>query len=207
MSVREKNKNYVIEVALDLFVKNGINNTKISEIAEAAGITERSIYRYFQSKSELVFQTAMLFWQDTTNQAEAALVASQNAEATGAQQIRVVLGAYAQQYFAEKEKLIFEQEAEIFLYKNDKVVLFENKPPTHYASSTAPLAKAIQHGVEDGTVRNDIDLETLYHNTYNALLGLMHKMAITEYDHQLGHGISAEKRLDVFCDTLLASFT
>ena len=35
-------------------------------------------------------------------------------------------------------------------------------------------------GIEDGSVRDDVDIEDLYYNTYDSLLGLMQKMAIDE---------------------------
>lgn len=45
----------ILSVALSLFFKNGYKNTKISDIAEAAGISKGLVYRYFESKAEILF--------------------------------------------------------------------------------------------------------------------------------------------------------
>ena len=44
---REKNIRLVTEKALDCFLENGIEKTKIADIARLSGLTERSVFRYF----------------------------------------------------------------------------------------------------------------------------------------------------------------
>ena len=59
--LRTQNIQNVTEKALVCFIKNGITNTKVSEIAKAAGLTERSVYRYFPTKSDIVISAAARF--------------------------------------------------------------------------------------------------------------------------------------------------
>jgi TetR/AcrR family transcriptional regulator, regulator of mycofactocin system len=40
--------------ALDLFIRNGYNETTIDQIVEAAGISQRSFFRYFATKDDLL---------------------------------------------------------------------------------------------------------------------------------------------------------
>ena len=56
--LKTQNIRTVTEKALVCFIKNGITNTKVSEIAKAAGLTERSVYRYFPTKSDIVISAA-----------------------------------------------------------------------------------------------------------------------------------------------------
>ncbi|MBP3539223.1 MAG: helix-turn-helix transcriptional regulator, partial [Oscillospiraceae bacterium] len=51
--LRERNIQLVTEKAVECFVERGIENTRVSDIAKAAGLTERSVYRYFPKKSDL----------------------------------------------------------------------------------------------------------------------------------------------------------
>ena len=44
--VREQNIALVTQSALACFVENGIEKTTIRDIAQHAGLTERSVYRY-----------------------------------------------------------------------------------------------------------------------------------------------------------------
>ena len=43
------------EVALELFVSNGFAETTVDEIADAAGISRRTLFRYYPSKNDLVW--------------------------------------------------------------------------------------------------------------------------------------------------------
>ena len=59
---REKNIRLVTEKALDCFLENGIEKTKISDIAQLSGLTERSVFRYFETKADLVLAASLLYW-------------------------------------------------------------------------------------------------------------------------------------------------
>ena len=141
---KQNNKNRVIQHALVCFIDQGIDGTTIAEIAERAGLTERSVYRYFSSKSDLVLETALLFWEDAMNRAAALYDSGLFSDLCGAEQIRMILRAYAELYFTEPEKLIFVHEAEIYLYKYELSRLSGNMPPAAYHEFRAPLARAIR---------------------------------------------------------------
>jgi TetR/AcrR family fatty acid metabolism transcriptional regulator len=51
----DKKKTSIIEAALDIFAEKGYENTKISELAKIAGVSEATIYEYFESKEDLLF--------------------------------------------------------------------------------------------------------------------------------------------------------
>jgi TetR/AcrR family transcriptional regulator, regulator of mycofactocin system len=44
----------IVEVALDLFSRQGFSRTTVDEIAAAAGVGRRTIFRYFPSKNDIV---------------------------------------------------------------------------------------------------------------------------------------------------------
>lgn len=202
--LREQNKRTVIEAALGCFIEQGIEQTKISEVARRAELTERSIYRYFETKADLVLAAALLFWEDNQQKIEHAYEKNAHGK-SGIAQIYEILCAYADLYFTARQKIIFVQEAEGYLNRNGKSALLDNKPPTPFKSSHAPLANAIRAGIADGSVKTSADVELLYYNTYDALLGLLQKMAITQ-DGAATNGIDARQRLTHFCKLLTASF-
>ena len=51
----DKKKTSIIQAALDIFVEKGYESTKISEIARNAGVSEATIYEYFEGKEDLLF--------------------------------------------------------------------------------------------------------------------------------------------------------
>lgn len=56
MNIKKQNRNrLIIEKAEELFSVQGYQNTTISQIARASGVSEAAIYEYFKSKDDLLF--------------------------------------------------------------------------------------------------------------------------------------------------------
>lgn len=53
---RAQTKQRLQQAALELFRRDGFAATSVAEIAEAAGVTERTFFRYFPSKEAVLFQ-------------------------------------------------------------------------------------------------------------------------------------------------------
>lgn len=203
--IRMQNKEKVVEAAIECFVQKGIVDTKISEIAKRAGVTDRSVYRYFKTKAEIVLATALLFWQKIVIQSEIAYKRGEFENFSAKQQIGLILNTYAEHFFTDKDKIIFILEAEAYLYRSKMLKLISNKPPASFESGTAPLCKAINKGLADGTIKSREKAKILYYNAYDSLLGLMQKMAISAYDAP-SHTVDERARLTEFCDMLVNQF-
>ena len=108
---KEENISRVVTHALICFVDKGIDAAKVSDIAKMAGLTERSVFRYFESKSDLVLETALLFWRKVMEQA-ALVCRDRQAGKLGADRIYAVLLAYAEILFTSRQELVFVHEAE-----------------------------------------------------------------------------------------------
>jgi AcrR family transcriptional regulator len=52
---KQKTRDTIIKVALDLFAERGYEQTTIADIAEAAEVSPRTIFAYFPSKEDIVF--------------------------------------------------------------------------------------------------------------------------------------------------------
>jgi AcrR family transcriptional regulator len=51
--IRDERKEQILRTAAEVFERNGLANTKISDLAEAAGISQGLLYRYFANKEEV----------------------------------------------------------------------------------------------------------------------------------------------------------
>ena len=50
----EERPRELLEAALDVFAQRGYRNTRLDDVAEAAGVTKGAIYHYFDTKEELL---------------------------------------------------------------------------------------------------------------------------------------------------------
>ncbi len=51
---REKKKDRILQAAMRLFARRGIADTKMEDVAKAAGIAKGTIYEYFKNREELL---------------------------------------------------------------------------------------------------------------------------------------------------------
>ena len=89
---------------MDLFVERGYDQTTVAEIAERAGLTERTFFRHFSDKREVLFQGGEIL-QEAMVQALAAAPAA----ATPLGAIRAALDAVAQFFDGRHDRAQFRQ--------------------------------------------------------------------------------------------------
>ena len=65
---KQRTRQAIADTALRLFVERGFDRVRIAEVAEAAGVSEKTVFNYFPTKEDLFF--------DEVDEREAALVAA-----------------------------------------------------------------------------------------------------------------------------------
>jgi AcrR family transcriptional regulator len=51
--IRDESRQHILDKAAEVFASKGLANTKISDLAEAAGVSQGLLYRYFTDKDDL----------------------------------------------------------------------------------------------------------------------------------------------------------
>lgn len=201
--LRENNKKLVTEKALECFIENGIEKTKVSDIARRSGLTERSIFRYFATKTDIVIAAAFLYWEKAEKYTRQSLEKERRPGLTGIEQIRVILYAYSSLLLADPRGIRFSLDAEVALYNAGKYHEVVNRPPEKFETYAGPLSQAVRVGIADGTVNPGADIKTLYYNAYDSILGMMQRLtvgvpSVTE--------LPTEPRLRAICDMYVDGF-
>lgn len=196
-------KEKVIYAALEFFSENGIENSKVSDIANKAGVTERTVFRYFKTKNDLVLAAALLFWNNRVSEINELMKDDEIKNLNGIDRVKFILKKYTELYDFAKKELIFCYEAETYLNRSEKLILLKNRPPKDFNKSNDPLAKAIRVGLKDKTIKNNDNIDLIYLNTYDSLLGFMQKLALTE---DLSNDENIKKRLDLFIDSIIKMY-
>ncbi|MEV0307903.1 TetR/AcrR family transcriptional regulator [Nonomuraea fuscirosea] len=134
--------------ALDLFETQGFERTSVAQIARAAGLTERSFYRHFSDKREVLF---------ADDELQAHLVGRVEAADPDLAPIEVLLAALetADEVFRSRE----------FLLRRVKVIAASPALAERDLIKLADLARAMagaleRRGVEPGAARLVVDVAT-----------------------------------------------
>ena len=96
----------IARIAIDLFVERGYENVTADEIAQSAGISQRTLFRYFASKDEIVL--------DLADRLEQRLVAALDARPTSEGAFTALREAYCEtSHVAPEERHRVQQVAKI----------------------------------------------------------------------------------------------
>ncbi len=198
--LREQNKRLTIEKGLELFIKNGVDQTTVKDVAAAAGLTERSVYRYFDSKADLVLATAILFWERISKRVEQRVSEKGYQGMSGMEQIDIMLRFYAGLYMENPDYVRFILNCETALYNAGISADIQSRPPGLFEDSNSPLVRAIKTGLADGSVSPNADVKEIYYNAYDAILGTMQRQAMGSTLCDLDDGARMAHLCDLFID-------
>ena len=62
--LQQRRKERIVLIAAELFLQNGIEEIKMTDIADAAEIGVASLYRYFGTKTAIAIEVGVLLWRD-----------------------------------------------------------------------------------------------------------------------------------------------
>ena len=190
--LREKNIRLVIENALDSFLENGIEKTKVADVARRSGLTERSVFRYFETKADLVLAASLLYWNRILALIDRMSHENSDGGTTG---LEDVLVCYSMLYHLDPKGMRFTLDAELTLQAAGRLHEIKNQPPEPFETSRGPMAKAIRKGLADGSISHEVDVKEIYYNSYDAILGIMQRLSIggspsareLDYDSRMLH--------------------
>lgn len=131
-------------VALELFAEQGFDTTTVVEITERAGLTERTFYRHFADKREVLFSGAQELRDFLVERLE------KEVESVGPiAAVMTALCASAEAFFDERRDLVQVRQRII-----DANVDLQERELIKLASLSAALAATLQrHGIERRAAR------------------------------------------------------
>lgn len=199
--VRKRNRQLVIEAALALGIEKGVDAISIRQIAQAAGLTERSIYRYFENRGELVLSATYLFWDRLSQWIDRRAAQNTRQGMTGLEQVEILMRLYSRLYIEHPEYIRFILSAEIVLHSAGIPAGIRFRPPGRFEDSNSPMVRALHQGRADGSIGKDVDIKELYYNSFDAILGTMQRQLLEATDCDL----DIDQRMDHLCGLFIAA--
>ena len=176
MSQREERENNiarVIDVALGLFISDGIAATSINRIAKKSGLAPMSIYRYFGSKDMLVAQV----WQNALNDFYRRYMEKYERmnlrDSSGYEKFVASMDVYFSAYSEFPQWYDYTREMFAYRFSGDTEggEIYNVFWKYYDREIPIPALKALKEGVADGSIRKDVDIYAVYQVLLNAYTG------------------------------------
>jgi AcrR family transcriptional regulator len=184
-------RNQMIKAAASLFKEKGYEATTLNDIAEAIGADRATVYYYVASKEELLHEAV----GDTSSANLDMMRALQDSDLSALDRVRS---------FIENTLTLYEQNyPQVFVYIQEDMTKVARKKgawakrmASQIRDFESGLVQLLQAGVDDGSFRDDLDIEIVA----KALWGMLNW---THRWHKPGGGTSAQQIADTFAAVFL----
>ncbi len=167
---KEAKKQEILNAAMQVFAQKGVANTRMTDIAVAAGIGKGTIYEYFRSKDEIFGAAFEYFMQNVDEK----LVAALKTERDPVQQLRILIDVSIKSFLEEDEDFIaimMDFWAEGIRSDKEEIMRVFNLEE-FYDRFRAIIAGIIDAGISEGSFR-PVDSFTLSSLIIGAMDGIM----------------------------------
>jgi AcrR family transcriptional regulator len=168
----------VVAAAVEVFKIKGIENTKMTDIAEMAEVGIASVYRYFKAKPDLVVDAANLFWQQEIDELYKNYTDEVFKKKTGIMKVTEILEVFLELYQNHQDFIKFIDEFDSYVVREkislEKLKFYEE----NILDLKSVLTSALDYGKADGTIRMDLQNEQFYFSITHTLMSLCEKLVL-----------------------------
>jgi TetR/AcrR family fatty acid metabolism transcriptional regulator len=164
-TTREDKRRRIIDAAVKVFAEKGFFGAKVSEIADAAGVADGTIYLYFKSKDDILISLFQEKMSEIVKQLQAILSELPDPETK------------MRRYVIEHLKLVARQPElmqVLTVELRQSARFIKEYSPKAFARYLAVIGMIIEEGQKAGVFRKDIDAGILR----RALFGLIDELSL-----------------------------
>lgn len=130
----------IIDVAIDMFSERGFHQTTMQDIAETAGVGKGTIYRFFESKEDLISSLVEFAIEDITREIQSAIEKLSHP----VEKLRSII-AVEVDYYDQHRNLAKFLVREVLGYRNK----FEDHIKKIHSTRAAIVERVIQEGMDE----------------------------------------------------------
>ena len=204
-NLKEKRMEKAVAVSAGMFLKQGIDSVKMTDIAEATGVGVATLYRYFGTKTGIAIAAMTYLWNELNAMVSGVFESDSFRRKNGMQQLTELMRVFLVLYTSHGDFMKLLGEFDLFLLQED----IPKEDLADYEKSVInfyPVFEtAYKKGVADGTVR-EVENFPLFYLTYaHAFMELNKKLLRGEVlaSDDFSHG---ERELETMIETAVYFF-
>lgn len=200
---KKKKMEYIIDKALEIFCSQGIDNTKVTDIAKAADVGVASVYRYFKTKSDIAIQVGIKFWNQVKEEFKIKSINSDFINKNGLEEFKEIMNFFLILYIEYPYLLKFLHDLDAFIIKekieSDKLKDYEK----NILDIRDMVVNYIEKGQKDGSIKTTFIAEELYVTTTHTLMSLVQKLSLRGSILKSDINISGEQQIRMVLDMII----
>lgn len=177
-NISSKNREEIIQAGKGLFLKNNFHNIKITDICSLAGVSRVTFYKYFNTIDELIFEVQMSILQNMMK----FIKDRSDLTVNGKESMKTVLYAWIEFAKGHKEEMKFIVSFDLYYstYDLNEDLKLKYKSFTTEDYNQSLLKSALDKGIKDGSLRENINPLKTGMYIYQTVMGLLQRMSYTQ---------------------------
>ncbi|MCK9191669.1 MAG: TetR/AcrR family transcriptional regulator [Sphaerochaetaceae bacterium] len=194
--LQNKAKENIIRNAYKLFANNGIHNVALVQIAKESEIGVATVYRYFGNKKNIVNECANSVWKKVILGVQDKISSLEFLQLTGIEKIEGLLSMFLTMYQEDKEFLKFVSEYDAYIAQEKQTLEEMQEYNNNFLTFHEIGLNFFDEGIQDKTIKEDIDFDTFYYSITRALLDVSMKGANSPVLIETDKTVPIEKQLE-----------
>lgn len=175
-SLKSKRIGRAVEISSEMFLKNGIESVKMTDIADACGVGVATLYRYFGTKTTITIAAMTHLWTKLRGMYEHVFETEIFLRQSGIKRLTDLMQMYLVLFDTHRDFMRLVGEFDLMLQRENvpKAALFDYERAI--VNFYPYVEAAYLAGTSDGTVRTDIDFKLFYLTYAHSMLSLCKKL-------------------------------
>ncbi len=193
---RENQREWILEVAENLFTQQGIESVTITDITAATRLTRATLYRYFSSKEQMaqeIFKIVTQGWRDR-NVREV-----WGTPGSGYDHVARFVQVHFDYLFQNQREARFVAEFNYLYAKAWPVEVMTSLLSENLEEERQRLLASIRAGQADGSLRTDIDPELMMAAIFNFNSGMLSRIGEMGDKLEGEYGLSLQSIFSQIC--------
>lgn len=187
--IRVKRREYILQTAKRLFLERDWNEITIGLIATEAGISRVTLYKYFNSMQDIIFELQVRCLREIASH----MHRTGQAGSTGAEKLSRMMKGLVDVFRDGKEQIRF-----VAMFDHHYRFAFPSEEfRLNYKAALQDVfidfRDVIREGMRDGTLRGEFDPDLLSEMFTHSLLSLLQRMAVRGHLIQKQWGLEPEE--------------
>lgn len=182
--IKKARNDLIVLESKRLFLKKGIDEVTMTEIATHLSMGEATLYRYFGKKQNIVIEVATLIWEEIYSNLQVL-----EKKSTGYENVDSFFRFFLDVYQNNPEFFAFVDEFDLKIIQDN----FSCDELDEYEKTILKFKDIFdvyfEQGLKDGSIKGNIDKDIFYFSTNHALLGLCKKLTrkqqLLKYENEI----------------------